>query len=435
MGIEQIYKEFISSSGVSTDTRSIKGNELFFALKGENFNGNAFALEALEKGSRLVVADDPGLADSSRICIVEDSLKTLQDLASYHRLQWGGKVLAITGSNGKTTTKELIASVLSEKFKVLSTSGNMNNHIGVPLTLLNLKDEEIAVVEMGANHQGEIACLSQIASPDLGIITNIGKAHLEGFGGIQGVRKGKGELYDYLATNKKPVIANMSSGVLKEMTGERKLEVYSYGLGKGFMVSGRLNDLPGRISGFLEISGKEYAVSSGLFGEYNFLNMLAAAAAGEVFGVDHQAIIRALENYTAENNRSQRIEGKTNSLILDAYNANPTSMEHALREFGKMKNRDKMLILGDMYELGTDSAHEHEHILKLLNELCFEHVLLIGSMFGEFSHRKEYPFHFFNTVDNCMEYLEDLRPSGFTILLKGSRKNTLEKTTNILAEC
>lgn len=430
-----MYKEFLSSSGVSTDTRSLKGNELFFALKGENFNGNVFVLEALEKGSRLVVADDPDLAPSSRIWIVEDSLKMLQDLAHYHRNQWGGKVLAITGSNGKTTTKELVAAVLAQKYKVLSTSGNLNNHIGVPLTLLRLKDEEIAVVEMGANHHGEIARLSQIAAPDLGIITNIGKAHLEGFGSLRGVREAKGELYDYLAVNHKSALANLSSDVLKEMIQERKLEVFSYGLEETFIVSGNPGESSGSINGKICISGKEYPVNSSLFGEYNFLNMLAAAAAGEVFGVDHHDIISSLESYKSENNRSQRIEGKTNKIILDAYNANPTSMGVAISEFSRMKDARKMVILGDMYELGEDSAREHQHLLKLLNELSFDEVLLVGSMFAEFSQNPEYPFHFFMTIEECIGFLEQIRPSGYTILLKGSRKNTLEKATNILLDC
>ena len=240
MNIEELYSVFIGSSGVTTDTRAIAGNEIFFALKGENFDGNTFVREALDRGCKFVVADDPSLAFLERVEVVKDALEVLQELAAFHRQRWKGRVLAITGSNGKTTTKELVASVLAVRYKILFSEGNLNNHIGVPLTLLKIKDEEIAIIEMGANHQGEIARLSEIAAPDVGMITNIGKAHLEGFGGIEGVKKGKGELYDYLALHGGTAIVNMSDPILAGMAKERGLKCFSYGTTKDCTVQGRI---------------------------------------------------------------------------------------------------------------------------------------------------------------------------------------------------
>lgn len=435
MSIESIYKKFISSSGVTTDTRSILGNEVFFALKGEHFDGNNFVEDALARGCSWAVADRSSMEGYERVIVVNDALDTLQQLSAYHRKQWGGKVLAITGSNGKTTTKELLHAVLSKKYRVLATAGNLNNHIGVPLTLLKIKDEQLAIIEMGANHRGEIAVLCEIASPDMGIITNIGKAHLEGFGGLAGVRRGKGELYDYLASNDGTVIADLSDPVLSSMVRERQLNVFSYGQGKGFDVDGHMQRSGDRIQGTFTHENNEVPLRSGLFGAYNFKNLLAAAAAGIFMKVPPEAIADALELYVPRNNRSQTIKGKTNTLILDAYNANPSSMHLALDEFEQRDHPNKIAILGDMFELGHDEHKEHEALLKRLAQGNINVVMLVGERFSKFKGNPEFPFQFFNTLEQCLEHLENEPPGNALIMLKGSRKNALEDATNLLLDC
>ncbi len=435
MSIESLYNTFIASSGVTTDTRAIQGNEIFFALKGEHFDGNNFVEDALARGCSWAVADRPSLQGQDRVMMVHDVLETLQQLSAYHREKWGGKVLAITGSNGKTTTKELLHAVLSKKYHVLATSGNLNNHIGVPLTLLKIRDEQLAIIEMGANHQGEIATLCEIASPDMGIITNIGKAHLEGFGGLTGVRRGKGELYDYLEINDGTVIADMSDPVLNSMVGERKLNVFSYGQGSGFDVDGHMTGSGERIQGTFTHATKKYPVRSDLFGAFNFNNLLTAAAAGIYMEVPPEAIADALEQYVPGNNRSQTIKGKTNTLILDAYNANPSSMHLALDEFEQRDHPNKIAILGDMFELGEDEHKEHESLLKRLADSNINTVMLVGERFGAFAGNPAFPFHFFNTLEQCLEYLENEPPGNALIMLKGSRKNALENATNLLLDC
>lgn len=439
MSIDSIYSEFLASSGVTSDTRSIRGNELFFALKGEHFDGNQFVGEALAKGCRCAVADHQGLEGTDRVIVVENTLRTLQQLASFHRKRWGRQVLAITGSNGKTTTKELLHAVLATKYNVLATEGNLNNHIGVPLTLLKIRNEELAIIEMGANHQGEIALLCEIALPDMGIITNIGKAHLEGFGGLAGIRKGKGELYDFLASAGGVAITDMSDPVLASMVGERKLEVFSYGQGDGFEVNGTLSASVDHIEGTFSTGNSDYPLQSRLFGAYNFRNLLAAAAAGVYMEVPPEAIIRATESYVPQNNRSQVITGKTNTVILDAYNANPTSMGAALSEFGQRDHPHKMVILGDMFELGVDEYREHEALLQQLTDMNpdknIEKVMLVGERFATFAGNPAFPFIFFKTLDACMEYLVENPPVNALIMLKGSRKNALENATKLLLDC
>ena len=434
MKIEELYSVFINSSGVTTDTRTIAGNEIFFALKGENFNGNTFVREALDRGCNFVVADDPSLASLDRVEVVKDVLEVLQELAAFHRRRWKGRVLAITGSNGKTTTKELVASVLSRRYKILFSEGNLNNQIGVPLTLLKLKDEEIAIIEMGANHQGEIARLSEIAAPDVGIITNIGKAHLEGFGGLEGVKRGKGELYDYLALHGRLAIVNMSDHILAGMAKERGLKHFSYGTTKDCAVQGRLQEIENEIDGSFAVDGVEYMMRSGLFGAYNFMNMLTAAATGIFYGVLPADISRAIASYQPENNRSQVLKGKSNTLIMDAYNANPTSMSLALDEFERWRHDKKMVILGDMHELGEDESQEHEAVLKKLTASGLRNVLLVGERFGRFSATADFPFRFFHSLGECMDYLRETKPEKSLILLKGSRKNALEELTNLLLD-
>lgn len=435
MQIDELYQIFSDSGGVTTDTRTISGNEIFFALKGENYDGNRFVQDALAAGCRLVVADDPALDGSKNVFVVPDVLKSLQELAAFHRMKWGGELLAITGSNGKTTTRELIAAVLSRKFNVLSSGGNLNNHIGVPLTILKIRDEELAVIEMGANHIGEIARLCEIASPNSGIITNIGRAHLEGFGSLEGVRRAKGELFDFLADHGGQAIVNMSDPVLKEMATERGLKIFSYGPGSGYEVTGGVQESQDEIKGSFRTGEATYKLRSELFGDYNFMNMLTAAAAGVFYGVAPNEISEAISGYRPENNRSQILRGRSNTLIMDAYNANPTSMSLALEEFIRRDHPQKMVILGDMYELGEDSEREHEHVLNRLSESGIQEVLLVGERFGRFSVNPAFPFSFFAGVPECIEYLRSRRPENHLILLKGSRKNALEKTTNLLLDC
>ena len=435
MSIESIYNEFILSSGVTTDTRSIRGNEIFFALRGAQFDGNNFIREAFEKGCRYAVSERPGPDGAGRVIVVDDVLQTLQELASYHRRKWGRQVIAITGSNGKTTTKELVHAVLSQQYHVLATEGNLNNHIGVPLTLLKIRNEELAIVEMGANHQGEIAVLCGIAAPDAGIITNIGKAHLEGFGSLAGVRKGKGELYDYLEANRGTAIADLSDPVLASMAGERKLKIFSYGVGTGFDVSGHLAVSGERIEGTYHAGPGAYPLHSGLFGAYNFRNMLAAAAAGVFMKVSPHAISAAVERYVPQNNRSQTIRGKTNTVILDAYNANPTSMRGAIAEFEQRAHPVKIAILGDMYELGEDESTEHRALLEQLTGSNINRVLLVGKRFGAFAKDTAFPFHFFDSLEDCLAHLRAHPPRNALIMLKGSRKNALENATKLLVDC
>lgn len=435
MSIESIYNEFVLSSGVTTDTRTIRGNEIFFALKGAQFDGNNFIGEALSKGCRCAVADRPGLHGTAHVIVVKNALETLQQIASFHRRKWGGQVLAITGSNGKTTTKELLYAVLSQQYNVLATEGNLNNHIGVPLTLLKLRNEEMAIIEMGANHLREIALLCDIAAPGTGIITNIGKAHLEGFGGLSGVRRGKGELYDYLEANGGTAIVDLSDPVLASMAGERKMKVFSYGVGTGFDVSGQLEVSAGRIEGTFNSGSDAYPLRSGLFGTYNFRNMLAAAAAGIYLKVSPGAITKAVEKYVPQNNRSQIIRGKTNTLILDAYNANPTSMRGAITEFGQRIHPEKIAILGDMYELGEDEHKEHRALLEQLVNSNINTVMLVGERFGAFAEDPAFPFQFFSNLEECLTYLRTHPPQHALVMLKGSRKNALENATKLLMDC
>jgi UDP-N-acetylmuramoyl-tripeptide--D-alanyl-D-alanine ligase len=432
MGIEELYRVFTGSKGVTTDTRAIAGGEVFFALKGEQFNGNRFVGEALEKGCGFAVADDPSLEGTHHVLVVPDALMALQELAAHHREKWGGRVFAITGSNGKTTTRELVASVLSRKFSVCSSGGNLNNHIGVPLTLLKTGNEELAVIEMGANHAGEIARLAEIAAPETGLVTNIGKAHLEGFGSIEGVKRAKGELFDYLAGHGGTAVVNVSDPVVAGMARQRGLEVFSYGVDIDCIVRGLLPESADGLKGEFAFDGRQFPLQSGLFGNYNFINMLAAAAAGIYYGVPPEDISEAVAGYRSENNRSQLVRGKTNTLIMDAYNANPTSMSVALTEFKELDHAKKMVILGDMYELGPDSDREHQAVLQQLVGSGFDEVLLVGERFGKYASAPAFPFRFFVSLDACMDYLRSNMPENYMILLKGSRKNTLEKTTNLL---
>lgn len=395
MEIEELYNRFTECNGLTTDSRHCPEGSMFLALKGETFNGNAFAAQSLAQGCRYAVVDEPQYAspENPRIILVDNCLETLQKLANYHRRRLGTRMIGVTGTNGKTTTKELIATVLGEKFKVLYTQGNFNNHIGVPLTLLRLKPEhEMAVIEMGANHPGEIKTLVHIAEPDYGIITNVGKAHLEGFGSFEGVIRTKGELYDFLREkgNATIFIQNENPYLNKIAVG---LTCVRYGQTPGLDVTGKVV----ACSPFLHFSwtaeGISHDVQTHLIGAYNLDNALAAVAIGRYFGVEDTKICHALSSYVPQNNRSQLVHTASNTLIVDAYNANPTSMMAALENFRQMEAAHKVAILGDMKELGEGSHEEHQKVVDFLKECGFERVMLVGPEFGgtvsSFEHYKD----------------------------------------------
>lgn len=427
--IEELYHRYLASPLVSTDTRAALENHLFFCLKGPNFDANSFADEALAKGATHVVSDDPVHAGKKGITVVDDVLQTLQKLARHHRNHFSFPVIGLTGSNGKTTNKELMHAVLSQKYRTFSTKGNLNNHIGVPLTLLAIPlDAEMAVVEMGANHQREIAQLSEICDPDYGLITNIGKAHLEGFGGIEGVRKGKGELFDHLRQKEDAVIfLNADDEVLTEMAAG--LRAISYGTQAGSFVRGSLSDTGTAVA--LQYACRGYqsgTIQTQLVGQYNFINVLAAICVGCHFEVPHTDIAVALESYAPELNRSQWKRTAHNALILDAYNANPSSMELALRNFAAMKAENKVAILGHMLELGEDADSEHQVLIGLLRSLQLD-ALLVGHHFA--ACEKE-GFKHFDTTNDLLAFVKSTPIKNATVLLKGSRMVALEKVVDLL---
>lgn len=420
-----IYDYFSKSYKISTDSRLIEPAAVFFALKGERFDGNDFALEVAEKGvASLVVADRQSLPDHPRILKVNDSLEALQSLAQYHRLQMKQlKVLAITGTNGKTTTKELVSAVLSKKFKTIYTQGNFNNHIGVPLTLLRITPEtEFAVVEMGANHPGEIKTLANLACPDYGIITNIGKAHLEGFGSFEGVIKTKNELYDNLKANHKTAFVNGGNALLTDLA--KSLDHTTYGSENADCIV-----KPKSCDPYLSVVWNGLTIQTHLVGSYNFENVAAAIAVGQYFGVEETAIKEALENYQPTNSRSQVIEGK-NRIIMDAYNANPTSMAASVKNFRNISGDNALLILGDMRELGDASEQEHKAILQLLKDSGFKKAFLVGPCFSRYNDNPDYIT--FTNVDDLAAYLEKHPIEHHTILVKGSRGIQLEKALPLI---
>ena len=385
MEISTLYQIFLNCGTVTTDSRNCPKGSLFIALKGDSFNGNAFAAQALNDGCAYAVIDETGHnpKDDERYILVDNCLETLQQLANYHRRQLGTRIIGITGTNGKTTTKELISAVLSQSYHVLYTLGNLNNHIGVPTTLLRLKAEhDLAVIEMGANHPGEIKFLSNIAEPDYGIITNVGKAHLEGFGSFEGVIKTKGELYDYLRAKHGTVFIDHDSEDLKRIAGGLHQICYGSPCDEVLSVEGEVIECAPFLKFRWRPAGGEWQeVQTGLIGAYNMQNMLAAATIGRTFGVEVDSINRALAAYEPKNNRSQLMETDDNKLLVDAYNANPTSMRAAIENFRDMKVERRMVILGDMGELGESSWKAHQAIADLLVESGFEHVWLVGPKF------------------------------------------------------
>ena len=378
MTIPEIHTLFLKSTGISTDTRKIKQGNIFFALKGENFNGNLFVKQALDAGATHAILDEPEYVMDSRTIPVKDVLTAMQDLARYHRNYLGLPIIALTGSNGKTTTKELINAVLSQSFKTIATQGNLNNHIGVPLTLLSMNEKtQMGIVEMGANHLEEIKMLSEIAQPNYGYITNYGKAHLEGFGGVAGVIKGKSELYDYLRRTDGLIFLNGDDAIQREKA--QKTAIYSFGESQQDNVTVAY---PGA-DPYAAVSVDGALITSNLIGQYNATNIAAAICIGLYFNVTIDAIKNAVEAYLPQNNRSQIIKNGGQMIILDAYNANPTSMEAALKNLAQLKGDNKVLFLGDMFELGKDAAAEHEKIAQIAHHLPFDTIVFLGNNFAQ----------------------------------------------------
>lgn len=427
MDISHIHNLFLKCNAVSIDTRKIEPNSMFVAIKGDNFDANTFAKEALEKGASYVIIDNEDYFIDQRTVLVENSLTALQELAKYHRQYLKLPIIALTGSNGKTTTKELINVVLSKKFNTKATIGNLNNHIGVPLTLLSFTSEtQMGIVEMGANHKKEIEFLCELAKPDFGYITNFGKAHLEGFGGVEGVIQGKSEMYDYLSKNNKMAFINLEDSIQVEKS--KKMNFYSFGVNKE-KADVNINSVTA--NPFVEISFSNFLIKTHLIGLYNSNNINAALTIGKYFGVDDLAIKEALEGYIPENNRSQLLSKGTNRIILDAYNANPSSMAVAVENFLQLDNANKIMVLGDMFELGVESNQEHKAIVNsLLNAkevVCF----FIGKEFYVNQIHKS-NFYFYETFESFSDFLKNFKIQNSSILIKGSRGMALERTLSFL---
>lgn len=427
MKIEKLHQLFLKFNVVSTDTRSISNGALFFALKGDNFNGNDFAKKALDSGASYCIIDEQQSQSNARFILVPDVLITLQELANFHRKYLNIPIIAITGSNGKTTTKELINSVLGQRYKTHATQGNYNNHIGVPLTLLQMDiSVDIGIVEMGANHIGEIANLCQISAPNYGYITNFGKAHLEGFGSAAGVVKGKCELYDYLKSNKGVVFINGDDKKQVQQIGDYKsVNIFSKDNSSNIQVS-MTSQTP-----FISFQSQGCTMESQLVGIYNFSNAAAAIAMGCFFEVSLENIKKGIESYTPNNNRSQIIRKGSNTIILDAYNANPSSMEVALDNFNSMKSSLKIVILGDMFELGVHSKSEHQAVIDEVNSLNFSSAYYVGSHFFELASDSS-KSNFFKTTESFRNQLQSLVFKDALILIKGSRGMALESLLDSL---
>ncbi len=417
MQIEDIYKIYRQHSSIQTDSRKLRENDLFFALKGPNFNGNVFAKQALEKGAAFVFADEKTSFTDDRIIQTENVLETLQLLAKYHRQQFKIPFIAITGSNGKTTTKELLHAVLSSTFKTYTTEGNLNNHIGIPITILKVNtDAEMAVIEMGANHLKEIEGYCEYTMPTHGLITNIGKAHIEGFGSIKNVQKGKGELFEYIEKHDGIAFVNSDDAAVKELSKKIKNSVFY-----GSDVNVETKSDP-----FLEINiggVNSMDIKTNLVGAYNLPNVLAAVCIGRYFKVPDEKIKTSVENYKPSNSRSQLIQKETNTIILDAYNANPGSMKAAIENFAAIKSDKKILLLGSMMELGAESEKEHEAIISIIDKYKWKDVVLVGNNFRNIIHK-------YINYDNALqvrEWLHLQNPQNAHILIKGSRSMQMEK--------
>lgn len=439
MSIQEIYDIYTQYPSIQTDTRKLKAGDIYVALKGPNFNGNHFALKALEAGAAYAIIDQlfspygnpivegalPAML-RERLLLVDDALTTLQQLAKHHRQQLNIPFIAITGSNGKTTSKELIYAVLSSHFKTYTTQGNLNNHIGVPLTILSVQpDAEMAVIEMGANHQKEIESYCAYTLPSHGVITNCGKAHLEGFGGVEGVRKGKGELFQFLREQHGTAFVYADYDYLQPMSAGIE-NIVQYGISEG-LVQGQIETaepfLIVRITAGLDAT----LIRSQLVGDYNLPNILCAVTIGNYFGVPAEKIITAIENYAPSNSRSQLIERGTNHIILDAYNANPSSMKVAIENFARIHAQRKILLLGAMKELGDESVAEHQALVEQIIALGFKEVVLVG---GDFEHTK-HPFTYMDTALEARDWLTTLNPQNSYILVKGSRSINMEHVLTV----
>ncbi len=421
MKTEDFYELYKAHPKISTDSRADVADSIFFALNGENFNGNIFALQALQNGAKYAVVSDQKLASVEGCIFVENVLTFLQNLASYHRRQLNIPIISITGTNGKTTTKELINSVLSTQFSVFATVGNFNNHIGVPLSLLSIKSSNnIGIIEMGANHQNEIAQLCEIAMPNFGIITNIGKAHLEGFGSYGGVIKAKSELYKYIEKTNGTIFYNSDNELLCELVNKLKVTKFSYGNSNSSNFVAQFVDS----NPFTCVKYKNNIVESKLTGSYNFENIITEIAVGEYFNISSENISRAIENYAPSNMRSQLKKTELNTLYIDAYNANPMSMSAAIENFAKLKVRNKWLIIGEMRELGEFSITEHQILIDLIKIIDYQQVILIGESFNSFEFPKNF-IHFSDT-NAARNWFEAAKICNAHILIKGSRANKLE---------
>lgn len=417
MNIKEIYQLYKEDYLVDTDTRNIRKDTIFFALKGDNFNGNTFAEEALKNGAKYAIIDEKEYQTNKNIIVVDNVLKSLQDLAKYHRNQLTIPIIGLTGSNGKTTTKELINAVLSQKYITTATKGNLNNHIGVPLSLLSITPKtEIGIIEMGANHQKEIAFLSDIAQPDYGYITNFGKAHLEGFGGIKGVIKGKSELYDYLIRENKTAFINPKDTIQIEKTKDCK----------SLPILDEIRFL--ETNPFVKLSFNSDVIQSNLIGEYNFTNIAIAVTIGAYFNVESSKIKKGIEAYFPKNNRSQIIKTDKNHIILDAYNANPSSMKVAIENFSKLKSTSKTIILGDMFELGEESNFEHQEIVNVTDALFFDTIFYVGEHFFKTA-TKHYQFKNF---EDLKIFINKKPLENQSILIKGSRGMKLERLLDFI---
>jgi UDP-N-acetylmuramoyl-tripeptide--D-alanyl-D-alanine ligase len=425
MKMAEIYNLYVQNPSIQTDTRKLKRGDIYWALKGERFNGNQFAAQALEAGASYAVVDEADFMIHEKCILVEDGLKALQQLALHHRQQLQIPFIAITGSNGKTTTKELIYAVLSSSYKTAATIGNLNNHIGVPLTILSIpRNTEMAIIEMGANHQKEIASYCDIALPTHGLINNCGKAHLEGFGGIEGVRKGKGELYDFIRKENGSIFLNFDLSYLKEMAqGISKQITYGEYEGdyRGKVISSSEDNET--LSVAILNAGNECIIHSQLVGDYNFANIMAAVAVGRTFGISIDTIKKAIENYAPSNSRSQLMKLGSNTIILDAYNANPSSMQLAIQNFARMNFVKKIIMIGGMMELGEDSLNEHQQIILLLEQLKFTQVVLVGGDFEKAKHS----FIYFENSTQAQVWFKQQTLEDAAILIKGSRAFAMEK--------
>ncbi|MCB9361505.1 MAG: UDP-N-acetylmuramoyl-tripeptide--D-alanyl-D-alanine ligase [Flavobacteriales bacterium] len=422
MEIVELYNLFTNSTGVCTDTRKIKENSLFFCLKGENFNGNTFAKKAIDEGASYSIIDEKEYQTEKTI-LVDNVLDTLQQLATHHRKQFDIPFIGITGTNGKTTSKELINAVLSQHFNTAYTQGNLNNHIGVPLTLLSInKNCEIAIIEMGANHIGEINELCQIAKPNYGIITNIGTAHIEGFGSKEGVIQTKSEMYNYISENGKLIFTNNDDSLLQQLSAS--LKKYTYGKANADCMASLLSETPN-----IKLNWNDTNINSTLYGGYNFYNILLAICIGQYFKVPTQKIIKGIETYISSNNRSQLIQLKNIEIYLDAYNANPSSMNVAIDSFSSNSSTNKLMILGDMLELGSVSKNEHQIIINKTHKLNID-AFFVGSQFNQA--KEKHNFKYFQNTEDLISHLEKNNITYSSILIKGSRGIRLEKVAEYI---